>query len=336
MLKYIIYLRKSTEGKEKQVQSIERQLKELQALAIRENLNVVKVMEPEEKSAKAPYKRTIFYEMIKIIESGEANAILTWHMDRLSRNPTDSGMISQLMDDGKLSVIQTAHSRHESDANSIMIDIEASIAKNFIKDHRRKVNSGMALKMSNGGIPGPAPQGYKNNFEFKTIEIDEDRFQIVRSIFDLFLNGKTVPEIKVHLDAIGYTTPRRKSWGGVPISRSGIYSILSNIRYAGIVPNPYDPEDAGVAQYQRMLSVSEFDEVQRLLGTRGKPRNVKAKDNLPYRGLIRCGECGCVITPSEKFKVRADGSRKSYIYYRCTLKRKCSQRKNIELSNLQA
>jgi len=50
---YYIYARKSTESEDRQVLSIEAQIKELKALALNQGLNVVDVFS-EAKSAKAP------------------------------------------------------------------------------------------------------------------------------------------------------------------------------------------------------------------------------------------------------------------------------------------
>jgi len=53
-----------------------------------------------------------------------------------------------------------------------------------------------------------------------------------------------------------------------------------------------------------------------------------------YRGTMFCGECGCIITAESKnFKMK-DGSIKHLVYYHCTHKRPCKQRKNLEEANI--
>lgn len=52
-MNYFIYARKSTESEDRQVLSIETQIKELKALALNQGLNIVEVFS-EAKSAKAP------------------------------------------------------------------------------------------------------------------------------------------------------------------------------------------------------------------------------------------------------------------------------------------
>lgn len=91
-IKYFVYARKSSEGEDRQVQSIERQHDENKKIISRFGLKVVGSFS-ESRSAKLPYNRPAFSEMIKRIEKGEANGIVCWHLNRLSRNPLESGIL---------------------------------------------------------------------------------------------------------------------------------------------------------------------------------------------------------------------------------------------------
>ncbi len=80
-----------------------------------------------------------------------------------------------------------------------------------------------------------------------------------------------------------------------------------------------------------MVTLAEFERVQRLLGRDERPRY--EKHDFAYTGMIRCAECGCQITASNH-KNRF-GSR--YIYYHCTKRKKgakCSQ-KYVRLEELE-
>jgi len=65
-LKYCLYARKSTESDERQVQSIDSQVKEMLQIAERENLEIVDIRR-ESKSAKDSGNRPIFKELLKDI-----------------------------------------------------------------------------------------------------------------------------------------------------------------------------------------------------------------------------------------------------------------------------
>src|SRR5258708_23196949 len=59
----------------------------------------------EKQSAKVPGRR-LFNAMMDRIEAGEADGILSWHPDRLSRNGVDGGRITYALDMNKLSVLK--------------------------------------------------------------------------------------------------------------------------------------------------------------------------------------------------------------------------------------
>ena len=104
MLKYFLYCRKSTEDEDRQILSIDAQLAELNAIAQQQNLMVVDRF-TESKSAKGP-GRAVFNDMIRRIESGEANAIVSWKLDRLARNFDDGGKIIGLLQRGVIQEIR--------------------------------------------------------------------------------------------------------------------------------------------------------------------------------------------------------------------------------------
>ena len=60
-----------------------------------------------------------------------------------------------------------------------------------------------------------------------------------------------------------------------------------------------------------------------------RPEEETMKDDpFPYRGLVKCGECGCLITYSKKVKRQKNGNVHTYEYCYCTRKRsdyKCAQ-----------
>lgn len=110
MLKYIIYCRKSSEDEDRQILSIDAQISELNNIAKQNGLCVVETL-TESKSAKGP-GREVFNEMIRRIERGDANAILSWKLDRLARNFDDGGKIIGLLQRGTIQEIPHFREKH--------------------------------------------------------------------------------------------------------------------------------------------------------------------------------------------------------------------------------
>ena len=103
--KFFIYCRKSTESEDRQILSLDAQLSELNAIARKNGISIVGTF-TESKSAKEP-GREIFNAMLRRIEKGEANGILTWKLDRLARNFDDGGKVIGLLQRGIIQEIRT-------------------------------------------------------------------------------------------------------------------------------------------------------------------------------------------------------------------------------------
>lgn len=119
-LRYVLYARKSSESEDRQIQSIDDQVSYLTKLANAEGLQIVDVL-TEAKSAKQPYGRIKFSEMMDRIEQGHYDGILSWKLDRLSRNSADSGRLQWLVQSGVIKVIRTAE-REYTPSNKCAFD----------------------------------------------------------------------------------------------------------------------------------------------------------------------------------------------------------------------
>jgi site-specific DNA recombinase len=144
-LKYIIYARKSSEAEDRQVLSLESQVEELQKLAESNGLEVVDVL-TEAKSAKEP-GRPIFNFMLEKIKKGEANAILTWKIDRLARNMADAGNLHFLMQKGIIKEIRTPEKVYKPEDNTLIWAVETGVANQFIRDLSVHTKRGLRKEM---------------------------------------------------------------------------------------------------------------------------------------------------------------------------------------------
>ena len=337
-IKYFLYARKSSESEDKQIQSIDDQIKRLTELAERFDLKITKTY-TEAKSAKQPNNRPIFMEMMERIKVGDANGILCWQINRLSRNPVDSGEISWLLQQGVIKSIQTIDRQFLPDDNVLLFSVESGMANQYILDLRKNTMRGRQSKLEKGWLPNYAPLGYinvKNDIGEKIIEKDPDRFDLVRKMWEMMLTGSYTPPkiLEIINNQWGLTTKKHRRMGGKPLSRSGIYRIFTNPFYAGLLC--YGGEEYQ-GSHPPMISLEEYDQVQIILGRKGKPR--PKKHHFAYTGFIRCGECGCLITGVEKHKhIKSTGEIRSYIYYYCTRRKKsieCSQKKVITEGDLE-
>ena len=333
-IKYFIYARKSSESEDRQVQSIKDQVDELQKLAKNNNLKIVNIFS-ESKSAKAP-DRPVFNEMLERIKNGEANGILCWKLNRLARNPIDGGTISWMLQEGLIQYIQTYGKGYSPNDNVIMMSVEFGMANQFIRDLRVDTKRGLKAKAERGWYPTFATLGYRHN-PLKTkgnkeILKDEERFDLVRRIFDVALEGKLSPPRILNVATEKWGLRNRK---GGKISRSNIYRILSDTFYYGEFEYPKKSGNWYQGLHEPMITKEEFEKVQFLLRNDRNASRPKSYD-FAFRGSLFCGECGAMITAEHKQKKQKNGVVRNYIYYHCTKRKdpKCSQ-KSIEEKKLQ-
>ena len=111
---------------------------------------------------------------------------------------------------------------------------------------------------------------------------------------------------------------------GLKIVRSNMYRLFTNPFYYGAYEWPRGSGNWYQGKHEPMITPNEYDSVQMLLGSRGRPR--LKRHVFAYTGTMRCGECGLSITAESRTKVQKNGNVHHYTYYHCTKKRgPCSQ-----------
>ena len=234
-MRYFLYARKSTDVEDKQVMSIEAQLIELRALARRDGLDIAEEY-IEKRSAKIP-GRPVFEEMLKRIEKGEAQGIVCWKIDRLSRNPVDSGRISWLLQQSVVQKITTHDRAYLPHDNVLLMSVEFGMANQYIRDLSVNVTRGLRHKARLGIYPSIAPLGYLNDPRTKTIAVDRKKSKIVLAGFELYAqNGSRLEDVANFLFQHGIKTGATRGWskgGGKPLKRDQISFLLSNPFYYG-------------------------------------------------------------------------------------------------------
>lgn len=328
-MSYIIYCRKSSESEERQILSIESQIKELKNLANRLKLNVSEVL-TESKSAKNP-GRPVFNAMMKKIYAKQVKGLIVWKLDRLARNPIDGSSLVWALDQGNISEIVTPTGTFFNNSNDkFLMQLEFGMAKKYVDDLSDNVKRGNKTKLEKGWFPGFPPLGYINEPKEKTIVPDPERFSLVKKMWEMLLQGITLSKIlKTANDEWGLKTRTHKKTGGNPLSRSCLFRIFNNAFYYGLIERR---EGVFQGKHEPMIAEEEYWKAQKILGKNGRAR--LKKHEFAFTGMMRCGECGCMITAEEK----ENRYGYHYTYYHCTKKkRECNcQQKCINLNILES
>lgn len=316
-LKFIGYARKSSEdNRERQAASLPDQIYIIEGIRAKQSLNVLEVL--QESMSAYEKGRPLFEQMLNAIENNEANAIVTWHANRLARNMTDGGRIIDLMDTNRLIEVRTpSRSYHNTPEDKFMLNLEFSLSKKDSDDKSVVVVRGLEKKARDGWRPGVAPQGYLND---KTTEsglrhifIDPERLPFIKKIFELFRDGTSVVEIhRLARDEWHFVTRQKKRMGGKPLSISMIYAILTNSFYCGKFEYPVGSGKWYVGgEYERAVTEEIFDEIQLKLGRRSQ---YKFQDHeFAFTGsLVRCHSCKSAIVAEEKWQCICSNCRQKF------------------------
>ncbi len=321
-MKYFIYVRKSTDVEDKQVLSVEAQVVELKEYAAKYELEIVDIF-IEKRTAKKP-GRPILNKMLSRISSGEANGILSWLPDRLSRNSIDSGQIIYMLDENILLDLKFPHFWFENTPQGkYMLANEFNSSKQYVDNLSVNTKRGLRQKVRRGEMPGVAPIGYYNDMRTKTAKVDKKTAPIVVQAFELYAKGdKRLDEIADFLYASGIQTKAgkllgKKTTGKKPYHKNRIKRILSNPFYYGHFCYLGEVHEG---KHKGIISKRLFDQVQTVLTQRGRPHR-KANDPKPLCGLVYCS-CGMMFTSERQIKRQKNGNVHIYDYYRCTRKSK--------------
>ena len=313
--KYVLYARKSTESEERQVLSIDSQIKEMLLLAERDGLEIV-AMKRESHSAKETGCRPVFNEIIEEIHSEKYNGILTWAPDRISRNAGDLGKIVDLMDAGKLNEIRTFGQTFSNNPNEkFLLMILGSQAKLENDNRGINVKRGLRTRVEMGLWPGIAPVGYLNQKHMdKKCQVitDLERAPIVKQMFEKMAyekwSGRKIYHwLKFELNF--------KSVGNHNLALSNIYRTLQNTFYYGVFEYPKGSGNWYQGKHTPIIEKELFDKVQEQLK---RDKIVRQSKEFAFTKLMTCGLCGSGISAEEKYKQLKDGTAAKYIYYGCS------------------
>ena len=246
--------------------------------------------------------------MISRIDKGEANGLLCWDIDRLSRNPIDNGTLQWRLQKAVVKIIKTPNRSYFPEDAGLLMSIEGGRSTDYVMRLSKNVKRGLNGKVTKGWRPSSAPIGYKNIGERgdRTIIPDPETFDTVRKCWDLLLTGVySVSKIlEIATEQWGLRTKIRRKLGGKKPSLSHMYNVFSDPFYYGYFLWT-NPETEGKELYKGlhtpMITEVEFLRAKALIGKKGKPQPQTRE--FAFTGLMRCGECDSMITAETKQQI---------------------------------
>ena len=293
------------------------------------------------------FERPAFRQMLEDIKTGKVNCVVTKDLSRFGRNHIEVGKYIEKIFPYlgvRFIAINDNYDSLTNDAqtNNIIIPFKNLINDAYCRDISIKIRSNLEVKRKKGDFVGPfAPYGYQKSEEDKNkLEIDEEAAEVVRSIFQMYLQGSNAYKIAEKLNKKNILTPMdykkengsafytgfkknlKSQWTHMHVLR-----ILGNPVYTGMLiqgkettPNYKVKKKVKRDQskwsqventHEAIIPSVDFQNVQKQL--KMDTRTGTAKEKVYYlSGVVKCGDCGANMVR----KTVPSGKRK-FIYYVC-------------------
>lgn len=269
-------------------------------------------------------------KLLRAVDEGRIDIILTEDVSRISRDMGDAANIFKRLQFAGVPLIGLSDGIDTSGKQGkLTYAFKSMMAEWYIDELRERTLRGLEGRALAGYATGGLPFGFKTmavtderGRVVHEIAIDPDAAVLVRRIFGLYLDGKSLSQIAKLLNREHVPSPRsgskhkRMGWGA-----STIRAMLYNEKYAGVwrfkerewvkVPGtnkrrPKDraPEDVITVQRPELRIVHKdlWDAVRAKLAatkkqyTKNGKQSVRNRGNYVLSGVLVCDECGTTLT----------------------------------------
>ena len=314
--KAVILVRVSSREQEEGY-SIEAQLTRLRKYCERRGLEIIKEFIIVESSTRG--ERENFYEMIDYIKKQKFPInLICDKVDRLQRSFREMPIIDDLRRKGKL-ILHFNVEGQVLDANSnssqlMVYHMYIMMAESYTNSISDNVKRSFEKMRQEGKITGTAPIGYlnQNNGRGKAeIILDPDRAFLIKRIFEEYSTGLySLKEIRKK--TIEWNL-KNKTKSNTYLSVSQIDKLLKNKFYYGIAT--YKNQEYRHI-YPTIIDKDLYDKCDDVRNGRHRNRSNSTKTDFIFKGMIKCKNCGCTVTPELK--------KRKYVYLRPNSKNGCN------------
>lgn len=293
------------------------------------------------------FERPAFRQMLEDIKTGKVNCVVTKDLSRFGRNHIEVGKYIEKIFPYlgvRFIAINDNYDSLTNDAqtNNIIIPFKNLINDAYCRDISIKIRSNLEVKRKKGDFVGPfAPYGYQKSEEDKNkLEIDEEAAEVVRSIFQMYLQGSNAYKIAEKLNKKNILTPMdykkengsafytgfkknlKSQWTHMHVLR-----ILGNPVYTGTLvqgkettPNYKVKKKVKRDQskwsqvenaHEAIIPTVDFQNAQEQLQM--DTRTGTEKEKVYYlSGVVKCGDCGANMV-----RKKVPSGKRKFIYYVC-------------------
>jgi site-specific DNA recombinase len=176
-------------------------------------------------------KREDFQRMINDCMNGDIDMVITKSISRFARNTLDTLKYVRMLKEKNIAVYF-----EDEKINTLTMDGElllvvlSSVAQQEVENISANVKKGLKMKMQRGEMVGfQGCLGYDYHLDTKTITVNKEEAEIVRYIFNRYIEGAGGSVIGRELENLGYKT----KYGSSTWAQSTVIGIIKNEKYKG-------------------------------------------------------------------------------------------------------
>lgn len=319
----VIYTRKSTtEGLEKDFTSLDAQRESAESY-VKSQQNQGWLLLPEKYDdggfSGSHTDRPALHALLADIKEKKIDCVVVYKVDRLSRSLRDFVTLLQFFEEQQVTFVSVTQN---FDTNSSMGRLTLNILLSFAQFEREMISERTKDKMGAARkkgrwAGGRAPLGYDLDRVNKKLVINLKEAEIIRHMFNLYLERKSLAEVAQTLNEEGYKTKtfrvKDRVTGGVPFKNTNIQLMINNATYVGKV------EYGGKiypGEHEAIITEEIFAKTRELLKQNRRERNVSK--NRKFKGLLtslfRCTYCNASMCHGYAIKRKTNHK---YRYYIC-------------------
>ncbi|WP_280294396.1 recombinase family protein [Nocardia abscessus] len=289
--------------------AVERQREDCEAIATSRAWTVVETYTDNSISAFNKAKnRPAYDQMVEDYKAGRFNALITWDLDRLTRQPRQlEDWIDAAETQGLRLVTANGEADLQTDGGRMYARIKAAVARAEME--RKGARQSRAQRQR--AAKGRPPRGVRATGYTLDGELVPDEAEAVRAVYQAFANGSSLKAIAAALSgaeptvrAVGDRTmiqdlpksvPFLPTRSGRPWNPTSVISILRNPRYAGwsMLDGEIVRDEAGApvrGQWEAIVPDGIWLDVQRRLDDpRRKSNRAGTERKHLGSGLYLCG-----------------------------------------------
>jgi site-specific DNA recombinase len=226
-----------------------------------------------------------FRRAMALIESGAADVLVVWKIDRAARNTVDTlKLVEELASHGARLVSVTEHFDTNTAAGEMTLTMLAGLARMESATKSERIEAWHEGRTAAGRPPtGPRPLGYER--QRNRLVIDKAEAAVIRKAARQLLAGKSLRSIVGDLAAAGVVGTR-----GTAISQRGLRKVLLSPTTAACreVSEGVFVESS---EWKPILDRQTWEEVRKVLLDPARRSNHSTGRRHLLAGIIRCSRC---------------------------------------------